>query len=129
LGDLQQQYLGYLKMINERRFADSPRFAHDQITFSGKTMSRDDYFGAIVRALQIVPDFRWELDNIVVSGEWVAARVIGKGTPISQWLGFAPNGRQVTFVEHAFYHFPEGRIAKVDFVRDVDAIRTQLAAQ
>ncbi|MGV9800110.1 ester cyclase [Mycobacterium sp. NPDC003449] len=127
--DLKKNYLGYIQMINERRFEMSHRFASAEITFSGRTMSRDDYFGGIERGLEVVPDFQWEIDNVVVEGEWLASRVIGTGTPISEWMGCQPTGRPVSFIEHAFYHCPGGRITKVDFVRDVDAIRAQLTAR
>ncbi|MGE0777009.1 ester cyclase [Mycolicibacterium sp.] len=126
--DLERTYRGYIHMINERRFEQSHRFASPEMTFSGTAMSREDYFGGIQQALEAVPDFQWQIDRLVVDGDWVASRVVGTGTPVRPWMGLQPNGRSVTFVEHAFYHCPGGKITTVEFVRDVDAIRAQLTA-
>jgi predicted ester cyclase len=42
------------------------------------------------------------------------------------FFGLAPTGRRISFCEHVFYRFRDGRIAQVWSLIDRDAVATQL---
>jgi predicted ester cyclase len=103
-------------------------FAHDTVIFNGETVSRDDYVAAMRQAVDSVPNLVWHLDDLVVEGDRVAARLTDTGTPVQEWLGLQPTGRDVTFTECAFYHFRDGRFEKMWYLLDARTIEKQLAA-
>ena len=126
--DLHQIYLDYLAAANARELHRMAEFAHDTIVFNGETVSRDDYVAAMQQALDSVENLVWHLDDLVIEGDRVAVRLTDTGTPVKEWLGLQPTGRDVTFTECAFYHFRDGRFERMWYVLDVQTIAKQLAA-
>ena len=49
-------------------------------------------------------------------------------TPQGEFLGLKPNGKPVSFAEHVFYRWRDGRIHEVWSLIDQPAIQAQLAA-
>ncbi|MEV4345038.1 ester cyclase [Actinoplanes sp. NPDC049596] len=126
--DLRALYLDYLAAANAREFHRMAEFAHDTVVFNGETVSRDEYVAAMKQAVDAVRDYTWRLDDLIVEGDRVAARLTVTGTPVAEWLGLQPTGRAVTFSENAFYHFREGRFEHMWYLLDTRAIETQLAS-
>ena len=126
--DLRKVYLAYLEAANAREFHRMAEFAHDTIVFNGEPVSRDDYVAAMQQAVDSVQDFVWRLDDLIIEGDRVAARLTDNGTPVKEWLGLQPTGRTVTFTEYAFYHFRDGRIEQMWYLLDARTIEKQLAA-
>ena len=126
--DLRKVYLAYLEAANAREFHRMAEFAHDTIIFNGETASRDDYTAAMQQAVDSVQNLAWRLDDLIIEGDRVAARLTDTGTPVKEWLGLQPTGRDVTFTEYAFYHFRDGRFERMWYLLDTQAIAKQLAA-
>ena len=126
--DLRQIYLDYLAAANARELHRMAEFAHDTIVFNGETVSRDDYVAAMRHAVDSVQNYRWNLDDLVIEGDRVAARLTVSGTPVKEWLGLQPTGRDVTFTEYAFYHFRDGRFEHMWYLLDARTIEKQLTA-
>jgi predicted ester cyclase len=126
--DLRAVYAEYLRAANAREWHRMAEFAHDTVIFNGETVSRDDYVAAMRQAVDSVPNLVWHLDDLVVEGDRVAARLTDTGTPVQEWLGLQPTGRDVTFTECAFYHFRDGRFEKMWYLLDARTIEKQLAA-
>jgi predicted ester cyclase len=124
--DLRQHYLNYIEAINAREFHRMAEFAHDTLIFNGEPVSRDDYVATIQQHMDSVKGFVWRLDDLLVEGNRVAARLTDTGTPVKTWLGLAPTGQSVTFTEYAFYHFREGRFEHMWYLLDAQAIERQL---
>ena len=76
--------------------------------------------------LAAVKDFVWRLDDLVIEGDRVAARLTDTGTPVTEWLGLQPTGNAVEFTEYAFYHFRDGRFENMWYLLDAQAIQAQL---
>ncbi len=125
--DLRKIYLAYIEAANAREFHRMAEFAHDTIIFNGETVSRDDYVAAMQQAVDSVQNFAWRLDDLIIEGDRVAARLTDTGTPVKEWLGLQPTGRDVTFTEYAFYHFRDGRFEHMWYLLDTRAIERQLA--
>lgn len=124
--DLEVRYRSYLSALNDRQLDRLVEFVHDEITYNDVQMSRADYQDLIARHVAAVPDMFFAIDLLVVRAEHVACRIAFDCTPQSEFLGLPPTGRTVSFSEHVFYRFREGRIEQVWSLLDMDAIRTQL---
>lgn len=125
LEDVWQQYLA---LCNGRRLGELGAFVHDPLWFNGSVTSLADYAGAIASNIAAVPDFHWEVEDLIATDDTVAVRLTDTGTPRGEWLGLAPTGGSITTQELAFYRFREGKIAEMWFVLDAAAVKAQLAA-
>ncbi len=126
--DLRKVYLDYIEAANARELHRMAEFAHDTIVFNGELVSRDDYVAAMQGALDSVQNFTWRLDDLIIEGDRVAARLTDTGIPVKEWLGLQPTGRDVTFTEYAFYHFRDGRFERMWYLLDAQTIEKPLAA-
>lgn len=122
----EQRYRDYLTVLNERRLGDLDAFVHDELTYNDAPMTRQQYRDLIAGDVAAVPDLFYQVERLVVDGGEVACRLRFDCTPVAEFLGFAPDGRRLSFVEHVFYRFHDGRIAQVWSLIDRDAIRRQL---
>lgn len=126
--DLREVYLAYLEAANSREFDRMAEFVHDTVVFNGEAVSRDDYVAAMREAVDSVRNYVWHLDDLLIEDDRVAARLTVTGTPVKEWLGLRPTGRDVTFTECAFYHFRGGRFERMWYLLDARAIEQQLGA-
>ncbi|CDR01330.1 ester cyclase [Streptomyces sp. DSM 41524] len=127
--DLRKLYLDYIEAINARQFHRMAEFAHDTLVFNGEPVSRDDYVATMRQHMDAVDNFVWRLDDLIIEGDRVAARLTDTGTPVKQWLGLEPTGRSVTFTEYAFYHFRDGRFENMWYLLDAQTIQQQLTVR
>lgn len=125
--DLRALYLRYIDAINNREFDRMHEFAHDQLTFNGGPITREQYVEAMQGHLAAVDDFVWRLDDLVVEDDRVAARLTDTGVPSAEWLGLTPTVRSVEFTEYAFYRFRDGRFEDMWYLLDAQTIERQLA--
>jgi predicted ester cyclase len=124
--DLETHYRAYLEALNERRLDDLVLYVEDELSYNGETMTRSQYQDLIAADITAIPDLLFDADIIVASGDQVACHLIFSCTPQHEFLGFSPNGERLSFAEHVFYHFREGRIAAVSSLIDRPAIEAQL---
>ncbi|KQO05438.1 hypothetical protein ASF06_18225 [Agreia sp. Leaf244] len=124
--DLKTTYLSYIEAINLRQFDRMSEFAHDRLTFNGESVTREDYVATMRGHMDAVKDFVWKLEDLVIQGDHVAARLTDTGTPVKTWLGIEPTGAEVEFTEYAFYHFRDGRFEHMWYLLDALTIEDQL---
>ncbi|GLZ45489.1 ester cyclase [Actinomycetospora sp. NBRC 106375] len=125
--DLEETYRAYLACLNERRFEALDGFVHDSLRYNDAPMTRDDYRDLLVGDVAAIPDLAFVVDLLVVRGDHVACRLAFDCTPRGEFRGLPVDGRRVSFAEHVFYRFADGRIAQVWSLIDTDAVRRQLA--
>jgi len=92
-----------------------------------------DWWKEVFRFLYAtLPDWHWELDDIVAEGDRVVARLTARGThqgsDIPFLRGVQPTGRSVVWTHHHTFRFSGGRIAEhwanrddLGFLRQVTA--------
>jgi predicted ester cyclase len=98
------------------------------VMLNGEPGTRRDVFDDVSRIFAAVPDFHWELDELLIDRDRLAARVINTGTPEKEWLGVAPTGRSFTIVEYAIYRVRDGRFVHMTNLHDSADVRRQLTA-
>lgn len=124
---LERIYRGYLDALNERRFDDLDRFVHDELTYNEAQLTRSEYAAMRAEDVRAIPDLKYDVRLLVVSGDLVACRLWFDCTPQRTFLGVEPNGGRVAFAEHVFYRFRDERIEQVWSLLDTDTIRRRLA--
>jgi predicted ester cyclase len=124
--DLSTIYLEYLRCLNERRWDELGHFISDDVVYNGELLRLSGYRAMLESDTAATPDLQFVPELLVAEGEIVSCRLFFQCTPKQVFLGIEPTGRRVSFAEHVFYRFENGRIAEVWSVIDKDAVRTQL---
>lgn len=63
--------------------------------------------------LEAFPDYRWNLQHLLIDGSWLAAHFADTGTHCGAVLGVPATGRAVSMQEFAFYRIAGDRIIEV----------------
>jgi predicted ester cyclase len=108
--DLVAWYERYLASCNERRFDQLGGFVDEKVTGSGSVDGRVAYVERVQAVCTGFPDYHWELQDVVVEGNTIAARLIGRGTHDGIFDGVAPTGRRITIQELVIYRIVDGKI-------------------
>lgn len=125
--ELEATYRAYLTALNDRRLDDLVRFVHDELIYNGNTMTRRQYRDLIAGDIAAVPDLFFDAQIVVAADDRVACRILFDCTPQREFLGFSPGDQRLTFAEHVFYDFRDGRIAAVSSLIDRYTIQEQLS--
>lgn len=124
--DLEATYRAYLGLLNDRRFDELMSYVHDDLTYNGEPMTRSDYAHERAAEVHTIPDLAFQIDTIVVQHNHVACRLWFECTPVRTFLGLEPTGATISFAEHVFYEFEDGRIRHVRSLIDRDAVAAEL---
>jgi predicted ester cyclase len=105
-------YQRYLARCNDHRFDELGEFVAEHVSGSGATDGLAAYIDRLEAFCTAFPDYRWELQNLVVQEDMIAARLIGRGTHTGPFAGIAPTGRTVSTQELVMYRFADGKIVQ-----------------
>ena len=128
-GDLRGLYRDYLDCLNGRRWDDLGRFVADDVVHNGKRLGLRGYRAMLEADTHATPDLQFVPEILVADDRRIACRLAFECTPQHTFLGLEPTGERISFAEHAFYSFENGRIAEVWSVIDVETIRAQFSAE
>jgi len=126
--ELRDFYRRYVELANGRQFDRMADFAHEEVIMNGNRVAMADMVAEFHRHVEAVPDFHWEIEDLLVDGDRIAARLTDTGTPVKEWNGLVPTGASVTFAETAFYEVQDGKFKVMWYLMDADSVRRQLAA-
>ncbi len=110
--DLSARYERYLSCCNERRLEELREYVSEQVSGSAPTDGLAAYIEGVRAVCTGFPDYRWELQELVVEGDTIAARLIGEGTHTGRFAGREPTGRRVRIQELVIYRFADGKIIR-----------------
>ncbi|MGV8853184.1 MAG: ester cyclase [Devosia sp.] len=125
--DLTKIYRGYLDCLNAQDWSNLGLFVHDAVTHNGRPFGLAGYRAMLEHDFEQIPDLSFSAELLVSEPPVIAARLSFKCSPQGIFLGLPTNGRTVSFVEHIFYQFADGRIKTAWSVIDKPAIEAQLA--
>ena len=99
-----------------------------KFNFRGRVMPMDAprFQGMVSQWRTAFPDLRMQVEDVVISGDRAAARIIFTGTHQAKMFGLEPTGRQVSVTMMAFLRFADGRIAEMWEDYDEHGLRQQL---
>jgi predicted ester cyclase len=108
--DLAARYEQYLTCCNEHRFDQLGEFVDERVSGSGSVDGLTAYIERLKAVCTGFPDYHWELQELVVENDTIAARLIGQGTHSGVFDGVAPTGRTITTQELVIYRIADGKI-------------------
>ncbi|KAK6357131.1 hypothetical protein TWF718_001457 [Orbilia javanica] len=125
---LKQLYRAYIEAINDRNWALVTTLIHPIVIWNQRSYPAAEYITLMTRTTDPTPDLKFHIDILLSDdeGQMIAARLLIRGTPKREFLGFTPIGKSVEVVEHVFYRFAEGRIKEVKTVIDMEGLRDQM---
>lgn len=126
--ELEAHYRRYIGYLNSRRTDELGEFVQDELTYNGEPRTRRDYQTLIAGDVAAIPDLYFDVRLLVVNADRVAARIVFNCTPKRTFRGLEPTDKKVSFAEHVFYRFQDGKIAEVWSLLDQAAIEAQLGA-
>lgn len=103
--ELDEFYRRYLERCNEHRFDELGEFVDEKVEVNGAPHDVRRYAVGLRSVVETYPDFRWELQHLLIDGDWLSAHLIDIYT--------TPDGRLARLQELALYHVNDGRIAQV----------------
>lgn len=126
--DARSFYASYIDVLNTRQLDRLDEFVHDEITHFTDVATREQVASAIFSSIDAVPDLHWEVLDLVVAGDTLAARLANRGTPVADWLGTSPTGAPIEITELAVYRVRDGRFTFMTNVHDAAGLATQPVA-
>lgn len=124
--DLRALFERYVATLNTHDFQRLGEFMHDDLIVNGQPMRRDAMIVELEAHIAAVPDLVWQVEDIAVDGERVAARFFNSGTPVQDWLGAKANGATVAYAEFTFHRVRDGRFYEQNFLLDAWSVQKQL---
>jgi predicted ester cyclase len=110
--DVAALYERYLTRCNEHRFDELGEFVSEKVSGSGAADGLAAYIGRLEALCAAFPDYHWELQEMVVDEDMIAARLIGQGTHTGPFGGIAATGQSVSTQELVIYRFGDGKIVQ-----------------
>jgi len=89
---------------------DLGEFVAEDVSGSGPVDGLAAYVEGVRAVVTGFPDYRWELQEVLVDGDTVVARLVGRGTHTGTFSGIAPTGRRLATQELVVYRIAGGRI-------------------
>jgi predicted ester cyclase len=110
--DVVAAYQRYLALCNEHRVDELVEVVSDQVSGSGQDDGLAAYIDRVRDVYAAFPDYRWELQGLVVEDDTVSARLTGTGTHTGPFGDIAPTGRRISTQELVVYQFADGKIVR-----------------
>jgi predicted ester cyclase len=105
-------YRRYLQRCNEYRFDELGEFVDHDVRVNGAPMGLAGYAAGLRSVIDAFPDYHWELQHLLVDGDWLSAHLVDTGTHTGTFLDLPPTGRVISAQEFAVYHLADGKIAE-----------------
>jgi predicted ester cyclase len=74
--DLLTFYKRYLQRCNQHRFDELGEFVANDV--NGPTVGLSGYISGLQAVADAFPDYRWELQRLLVDDQWLAAHLTGR---------------------------------------------------
>ncbi|MGL3110034.1 ester cyclase [Bradyrhizobium sp. BR 1432] len=124
--DLAETYRSYIACLNRQDWPALGRFVHDDVVHNGRPLGLSGYRAMLEQDFREIPDLRFNIALLTSDPPTIACRLTFNCTPAGKFLGLDVNGKRVSFCEHVFYAFHDGRIRQVWSLIDKAAIEAQL---
>jgi steroid delta-isomerase-like uncharacterized protein len=105
-------YRRYIDCCNQHRFEELGEFVAEDVRGGDGKEGLERYIAGCQAVVDAFPDYRWDLQHLLVDGDWLAARLVDTGTHSGTFRGVPATGRVITVQELAVYRLENGRIAE-----------------
>jgi len=126
----------FYKALNAEFASDSAELirqatAADWVSCRGNDVcnSRDEVIAGIAARLKSVPDLKWQIKDVLVSGNQVTVRGEATGTPVGEFFGAAHTGKSFKVMSIDVHTLEGGKMIHSYHIEDwIGAVR-QLTAK
>ena len=126
----------FYKALNAEFASDSAELirqatAPDWVSCRGNDVcnSRDEVIAGIAARLKSVPDLKWQIKDVLVSGNQVTVRGEATGTPVGEFFGAAHTGKSFKVMSIDVHTLESGKMIHSYHIEDwIGAVR-QLTAK
>jgi predicted ester cyclase len=115
----------FYQALNAANAKDAPELIRQSttpgwLTCRGNDLcnTREEVMAAIGQRLRAIPDLRWEIKEVLISGNHVIVRGEATGTPAGELMGTPTNGRSFKLMSLDVHTFDGGKIARTYHVED-----------
>lgn len=91
--------------------------------------SREAFIGQVMGFGKLIPDLRWEIQEIVEAGDRVVVRSRATGTPAGELFGVPASGRSFDIMTIDLHSVADGRLVRVHHVEDWATALRQLSGR
>jgi predicted ester cyclase len=105
--------------------------APDWVTCRGNDLcnTREEVLAGIGPRLKAIPDLKWEIKEVRVSGDRAIVRGEATGTPVGNLMGTATNGKSFKLMSIDIHTIDGGKIVRTYHVEDWQGAFRQLSQQ
>jgi predicted ester cyclase len=115
----------FYKALNAEFASDSADFirqatAPDWVSCRGNDIcnNRDEVIAGIAARLKSVPDLKWQIKDVLVSGDQVTVRGEATGTPAADFFGAAPTGKSFKVMSIDVHTLQGGKMVRSYHIED-----------
>ncbi len=126
----------FYKALNAEFANDSPELirqstAPQWVSCRGNDIcnTRDEVIAGIGQRLKSVPDLKWEIKEIVVSGDQVTVRGEATGTPAGEFMGAPHSGKSFKLMSIDVHTLEGGKMVRSYHIEDWMGAVRQLSAK
>jgi predicted ester cyclase len=105
-------YRRYLRRCNDHRFEELDEFVAEEVRVNGVAQDLDRYAAGLRAVVEAFPDYHWDLQRLLVDGDWLSAHLTGTGTHTGTFRGIPATSRTISTQELAIYRLDSGRIVE-----------------
>jgi SnoaL-like polyketide cyclase len=126
----------FYKALNAAYVDEAPELikqstAPDWMTCRGNDLcnTREEVIAGIAPRLKAIPDLKWEIKEVVVSGNRAIVRGEATGTPAGNLMGTPTNGKSFKLMSIDIHTIDGGKIVRTYHVEDWQGAFRQLSQQ
>jgi predicted ester cyclase len=115
----------FYKALNAANVTEAPELIKQSTTPGWMTCrgnelcnGRDEVMAGVTQRLKAIPDLKWEIKEVLVSGDRVIVRGEATGTPAGELMGTATNGKSFKLMSLDVHTLEGGKIARTYHVED-----------
>ena len=115
----------FYQALNAGFAKDSPDLirqatAPDWVSCRGNDVcnSRDEVIAGVAARQKSIPDLKWEIKEVLVSGNQVTVRGEATGTPTAAFFGAAPTGRPFKIMSIDVHTMEDGKLVRSYHIED-----------
>lgn len=116
------------EIVNTRDLDAIDRLYHSKVMLNGQPSRPEEireYCGAYLAAFE---DLTIDVEQFVADGEWVASRVVARGTHTAQFGDLPATGRQIEVRQNDFVRVVDGQIVECWTLFDQVGLLQQVGA-
>ncbi len=94
-----------------------------------KARGREEFKAVLGRLKRAFPDIRYQIDDVVFTGDKLVLRWEARATHQGEYLGVAPTGRAIRYSGLTQYDLKDGRISRVWVAADLLSLLRRLTEE